>query len=211
MNEFVEVKASNKSIGQRKAVMGVGINDASYITKQIISGKEFRCPYYRKWTHMIERCYSAKTQARNPSYIGATVAKEWLVFSNFKAWMVEREWKGLELDKDILAPGNKHYSPETCCFVTQALNTLLTDSGAARGLYPQGVYFDKPTEKYKSQCSYNGKQKHLGYHPTPGQASLAYRKYKHALVTKIALEQTDERIERGLMLHADLILRGVDA
>ena len=208
MNNFVEVKANAISISRRKLVLGVGINDSDYITDRTINGKRMTCPFYVKWKSMLDRCYSDKHQAKNPTYIGATVADEWLTFSNFKAWMSTKAWKGMELDKDIIKPGNKHYSSDNCCFVTRELNRLLNNNDASRGDCPKGVYFKKETSKYESYCNYNGKRKHLGYHATPEAASLVYRKYKHALVTKIAIEQTDERVEHGLMLHAALILKG---
>ena len=159
---------------------------------------------------MLKRCYCDKYQANSKNYIGTTVCYEWLTFSNFRKWMEAEEWKGLELDKDIVKPGNKQYSPETCCFVPKAMNTLLTDSSAARGDHPQGVCFKKETNRYQAYCNYKGKKKYLGYHSTPEEASLAYRRYKANLVAEIAFEQADERIERGLMLHTDLILRGVN-
>ena len=208
MREFIEIKANAISIGNRTLVSGYGINDSDYQTKIIINGKRVECPVYRKWHSMLNRCYSDKYQARYPTYIGATVCKDWMTFSVFKDWMEKQDWQGKELDKDIIVAGNRMYSPDTCCFVPRALNLLLTDRGATRGDYPQGVSFDKWHEQYKAYCSYEGKQKHLGYHSAVEGASTVYRKYKHALVRKIASEQTDPRIMRGLVIHADLILRG---
>ena len=206
MIDFVEVKANARSIWLRGSVFGIGTNDADYQTQSKNNGKKTTCPYYRKWVGMLERCYSVKYQARRPTYIGATVAEEWLLFSTFKQWMETQDWEGLELDKDILVAGNKHYSPSTCCFVPRELNQLLNDRGASRGALPRGVYLN--SGKCRAQCSYKGKIKHLGYHSTPKAASLAYRKYKHAIVRKIASEQSDPRIMRGLVIHADLILSG---
>ena len=123
--------------------------------------------------------------------------------------MQEQDWEGLELDKDIISPGNNIYSPETCCFIPKPLNALLTDRKAARGEHPRGVIFNKSAGKYQSSCGFRGKSKHVGMYSTSEAASLAYRKYKHALVRQIASEQIDPRIMRGLVIHADLILRGV--
>ena len=208
MSGFMEVKANAGSIGRRKLVFGVGINDANYIIDLPINGKRMACPFYRKWADMLKRCYSDKYQARHPTYIGVTVCEEWLTFSVFKTWMEKQDWEGNELDKDLIIPRNKHYSPKTCCFISRALNALLTDSGAIRGDLPQGVCFYKPTGKYLASCKHNGKSKHLGYYLTPEEASLAYRRFKANLVAEIAFEQEDERIEHGLMLHAALILKG---
>ena len=206
MNEFVEIPANARSIGRRKLIYGYGINDAGYLTKQIVDSKEVRCPYYIRWHSLLQRCYSDKYQSKYPTYVGATVCKEWLTFSVFRSWMERQEWAGLELDKDILSPGNKHYSPSMCCFVTQAVNSLLLNRGMDRGDYPQGVCFFKGA--YAARCNYRGKRNFLGYHSTPEEASLVYRKFKANLVAEIAFEQEDERIEHGLMLHAALILKG---
>ena len=53
---------------------------------------------------MLQRCYSPKNHAKNPTYIGCYVAKEWLTFSNFKAWMGSQQWQGMELDKGVISP-----------------------------------------------------------------------------------------------------------
>ena len=208
MSEFVKIKSNTCSIAKRKLVFDVGVNDAEYIVKPTINGKRVVCPFYTKWKGMLKRCYSGKYQARQPTYIGATVFEEWLIFSNFRSWMEDKNWVGMELDKDIIVPGNKHYSPETCCFVSRAINALLNDHEADRGVCPQGVSFDKCKGKYQTYCRHNGNQKHLGYHSTLEAASMTYRTYKHALIRKIAREQNDPRIMRGLVIHADLILNG---
>ena len=75
-----------------KLVSGVGINDADYEVQKytVVSGKRKRiwiCPYYITWTHMLQRCYSEKSQLKHPTYKGCTVCDEWLIFSNFKTWM----------------------------------------------------------------------------------------------------------------------------
>ena len=133
MNDFIEIKATKQSLAQRKKVYGKGINNASYLTGTVQGGRRRKCPYYTKWSSMLQPCYDDKFKEMSPTYIGATVCEEWLTFSNFKAWMEKQEWEGLELDKDIIKPGNKQYSPDACCLVPQSLNALLTDHRAARG------------------------------------------------------------------------------
>lgn len=53
--------------------------------------------------------------------------------------MLTKDWQGNQLDKDILNPGNKEYSPDNCIFVTQDINLLLNSRAKCRGKYPQGV------------------------------------------------------------------------
>ena len=123
-------------LGQ-KLVHGVGIND--YEELITLNGKQI--PEYTVWAGMLKRCYSPKWLEQRPTYKGCTVADEWLYFSNFKQWLDDNGYKPNvhHIDKDILIPGNKIYSPSTCLLVTLAINNLLTDRGNARGSYPMGV------------------------------------------------------------------------
>lgn len=193
----------------RKLVYGVGINDAGYaVTKYGIAevnGVRKRrqvwiCPYYRTWTAMLQRCYSKKTQERYPTYKGCTVVEEWLTFSNFKAWMEAQEWEGLELDKDLLAVGNKVYSSESCMFVTQMVNSFTIDSGATRGEWLIGVYWNKQVEKFQASCRnpFTKKLEHLGLFTCEQEAHNAWLKRKNALALELAAIQTDERVAKAL-------------
>lgn len=96
-----------------------------------------------RWRNMIRRCYSEKVLRKCPTYKDVTVCGEWKCFQNFAKWFYEnynfesmRDW---DLDKDILIKGNKSYSPETCCFVPQEINTLFLGCNSKRGEYPIGV------------------------------------------------------------------------
>ena len=122
---------------------GVGINDADYTVNPIINGRNKMCLFFSSWQGMLERSYSQRYHALNPTYKDCSVCKLWLRFSEYKKWMEAQDWEGKDLDKDILVPGNKVYSPLTCCFVSHAVNSLLLDRGRARGDYPQGVYYYK--------------------------------------------------------------------
>ena len=127
----------------QKLLQGVGINDL--YGHNILNGK--RLKFYGTWKNMIHRCYSDKFQIRYPTYIGCSVCDEWLVLSNFKEWFDANYLDGMALDKDILIPGNKIYSPEACSFVPQYINSLMTDAGASRGDLPLGVSAQKPNPK----------------------------------------------------------------
>ena len=174
MNKFIERPASKLALSRRKLVFGIGINDVEYITGCAVNGKRVMCPYYRAWTGMLKRCYSDKFQANNSTYHGCTVCKSWLVFSSFRAWMINQDWQNMELDKDIKVKGTKTYSPDTCLFISAPLNLLLNNNASRRGDYPRGVSLDKATGKFKAQIRCNNKKKHLGYHDTPKQAEKVY-------------------------------------
>ena len=206
MSSFIEMRASKKSLAFRKFIHGVGINDSSYMVSLIINGKTVHCPFYQVWWGMLGRCYSKKFQEKNPTYIGCTIAPEWLLFSNFKKWMEKQDWKLKEIDKDILIVGNKIYSPSTCIFVSSQVNSLLTNSAASRGQYPQGVSFDKDSSKYRARCSVNGKNKHLGRFNTIKEAEYEYLTFKSNLIKRTASEEEAEenpKLRDALLCHAN--------
>ena len=210
--EFPMVTASKLSLSLRKLVRGVGINDAEYKTSyRDNKGKTYKCPYYERWKSMVERGYSEKYKETRTTYKDVTICEEWHTFSNFRSWMEKQDWEGKQLDKDIILPNNKVYSPQTCVFVSSQVNTLLSDNGKSRGKYKQGVSFRKATGKFQAQCKNGaGKQKKLGYFPTEDLAYEAYVHYKYNLILKVAAEQEDIRVKNGLLLHAQLLLDTLD-
>ena len=193
-----------------KLVYGVGVNDLPYrtevrewVTKD--GGKKirktvFKCTYYTAWTHMLERCYSEKHLESHPTYIGTSVCSEWLYATEFKKWMEQQDSNGKCLDKDIIVPGNKLYSPETSAFVLEATNKFVIASDASRGEYPIGVYLFKRTGKYHAQCNnpFSEKKESLGLFSTPEEAHEAWRKRKHELAQLVAATESDPRIVEAL-------------
>ena len=137
-NSFIEIPASKQSLAQRGLVYGVGLNDAAYMTQQLVNGKRLQCPFYLKWRSMIARCYDKKYQENFPTYLGCTVCNDWLKFSAFKAWMVKQDWEGMQLDKDIRVQGNKIYGPEFCSFVTNEANSIEAHAKRFRFINPEG-------------------------------------------------------------------------
>jgi len=210
MNNFPYTPASKTSLSKRKPIFGVGINDSDYITQTKINGKLAQCPYYRAWTGILVRCYSFKYHKRQPTYIGCSVVDDWLTFSIFKSWMEKHDWQGKQLDKDLLTIGNKVYSPETCVFVDRHTNSLLSDSAAIRGDYPQGVCFQKKAGKYQATISINGKSNHLGLFTSPETAESAYKKAKAGEIERVAYLQTDFRITEALLLRADRLINSIN-
>lgn len=161
---------------------GVGINDADYpVTKyEYILGKHKQvwiCPYYEVWRSMLQRCHSYKDKIKHPCYCSATVCEEWLSFSRFKAWMESQDWFGLQLDKDILSTGSKHYSPTTCAFVPREVNNAFIVNVQRRGSYPLGVCLYKKYNNFRAQVNQGfGKgPKHLGYFDTAFEAHRAWQ------------------------------------
>jgi hypothetical protein len=149
---------------------------------------------------MLKRCYSASFHRANPSYIGCSVDPDWLTFSVFRNWMEAQDWQGKQLDKDLIAPGNKFYSPSTCRFIDQSLNLFLTDRRRARGDWPIGTSFKKSEGKFVSQCCnpFTGENEYLGLFACPESAHEAWRTAKHAHALRYADQQTDPRIAEAL-------------
>ena len=193
-----------------KLVWGVGVNDLGYrtqiqewVTKN--GGKRIRktvflCPYYVAWKNMLTRCYSKKFLESRPSYTGTTVCSEWLSATAFRKWMEQQDWQGKCLDKDIIVPGSRLYSPETCAFVLKATNSFVTANDASRGNYPIGVSLFKRTGKYIARCKnpFTGKNEHLGLFSTPEEAHEAWRKRKHELAQLVAATESDPRVVEAL-------------
>jgi hypothetical protein len=205
MSNFIEIPANKSSITRRKPVFSIGINDANYVTNPTINGKRVACPFYLRWYSMLSRCYSERIHKVRPTYIGCSVCDEWLTFSKFKVWMTKQSWEGSALDKDLIAPGNKIYHPDNCCFVSNSLNSLLNDHAAKRGKWPQGVFFDNTTKNFKAQISYDGERIKLGRYPSPDSAFSVYIKAKIEIILEAANIQTDDRISSGLRHHATLL------
>lgn len=186
--------------GKRSLVVGVGINDADYMVMDRKTG--WLCPFYRKWSSMLRRCYSKKTHKFQPTYIGTVVCEDWKLFSNFRRWMVEQDWVDKELDKDLLGDGNL-YSPDTCCFINKYVNAFMTDRSNYSGVYPTGVQLTA-TGRYKSQVSaFNGKQTSLGVHDSVREAWKAWVTKKAELATILAQQETDARVAIALMNRYD--------
>lgn len=181
----------------RGLVEGVGVNDAQYCIRPRIDGNRFVCPAYIVWATMLKRAYSAKHHAKQQTYSGVKVCDEWHSLMSFREWWLDHHVDGYELDKDILSDAGV-YSPETCIFVPQWLNSFITDRGASRGELPIGVDYRKSASRFRAQCGnpMSKKQEHIGYFNTPEEAHLAWRarKLELALELKPKMDEIDGRI-----------------
>ena len=165
--------------GHSNLVQGIGINDIGCNSKTVL---------YKKWSRMLARCYDSKYHEKYPTYIKCEVCDEWKKLSRFKEWFDKNYIDGYELDKDILIKGNKLYSPDTCCFVPREINGFLTKSDNARGKFPIGVCFYKPTNKYKADICFKGVRKSLGCFTTKEEAFNAYKNKKEKYIRELATE-----------------------
>lgn len=183
-----------------KLVFGVGINDADYSVQPRI-GNQPKCPFYVKWHDMLKRCYYKKFQVSCPSYLGCSVVSEWLLFSNFKAWMENQNWEGNALDKDLLFPGNKIYGPDTCIFVSKKVNSFIVEKRINQGEFPVGASWHKASGKFVAQGTslLSGKRESLGLFSTAEDAHKAWLAHKLEKAYILAAEQLDERVAKALI------------
>lgn len=194
-----------------KLVCGIGINNADYTTSlreelPKVNGKRkyrilWACPFYKLWASMLQRCYSEKRLIKDPSYIGCSVHPDWHSFMSFRSWMIEQDWEGMELDKDILFEGNRVYGPDTCVFVDHHVNTFLINCAASRGDYPVGVHLHKECGKFVALIRdfRIKKQKYLGIFDTAEEAHQCYVLAKHGLAMDLASIQKDRRVAKALI------------
>lgn len=162
---------------------------------------------YVAWVGMVKRCYTFYDY--NPrakiNYGDCSVREDFLYFPNFIAWydkqVVQPKW---HLDKDLLVPGNRVYSPDTCIFLPRALNTFLTVRKNERGPYPLGVTIHEETGHYEAACNRDGKRIYLGVYKTPEAAFAAYKVEKEAYAKDLAerwKDQIDPRAYEALMKY----------
>ena len=174
-----------------KTVYGVGyIGEGEY--KALENGKHTKC--YNTWYHMLRRCYDEKFHERQPTYKDCKVCDEWYNFQNFGDWYEENYYKvegeRMCLDKDILVKHNKIYSPDTCIFVPERINTLFVKCDNARGESVIGTTLHQG--KYVVRCRIinpktgKSKKEHLGVYNTQEKGFEVYKYHKERNINEVA-------------------------
>ena len=142
---------------------------------------------YNTWKDMLRRCYDEKYQEKHPTYNACEVCTEWHNFQAFAEWYENNyyqiEDEVISLDKDILSKGNKIYSPETCVFVPQNINTLFTKCDKSRGNDPIGTS-KRPFGNYQVYCN-NGYGDYLGVYSTKEEAFKIYKHHKEKIIKEV--------------------------
>lgn len=143
---------------------------------------------YKIWNHIMERCYSEEYHSKYETYKDCSVCEEWHNFQNFARWYEENyyevEGERMELDKDILIKGNKVYSPETCIFVPQGINSLFIKANKLRGDLPIGVTRNRG--RLMVSFSKYGKQQVIYGFNNPIEAFNAYKEHKEEYIKEVA-------------------------
>jgi hypothetical protein len=170
-----------------KSVYGVGYLGIDYKKSTKI---------YQTWQGMLKRCYDKKYQVKFPTYICCSVDERWHNFQVFAEWFESNYRENFALDKDILVKGNKVYSPETCAFVPQEINSLFLKRKAKRGSLPIGVRAWK--NKFIAHgVNIDGKRTTLGYFDTANESFQAYKIPREHHIKRVAEKwrgKMDERV-----------------
>ena len=184
------------------SVHGVGIASTKYpSSKSGVKTKE-----YMLWHSMLERCYSDNYKKKHPTYECCEVSDKFKSYEYFYEWcnsqigFGNQDW---QLDKDLLVKGNKVYSEDSCVFIPQEINKILTKSTASRGEYLIGVCWSKTHKAFKAQVGKNkGNSEHLGLFKTELEAFNAYKVAKESFIKEQANEwkgKIDTRAYDALM------------
>lgn len=144
---------------------------------------------YSMWLGMKTRCTNPNLHVERPTYESCTFSEEFSDFSTFHKWCTKQKGYGekdklgkpWQLDKDLILIGNKIYSPETCVFLPQEINSFIIVRNKTSTL-PLGV--TSVSGKFQSACSDN----YLGLYSTPGEAFSAYRTFKEAQAKILAFQ-----------------------
>ena len=199
-----DIKSGGVKDPYSPSVFGVGVVGTKYLIRvNGILTKE-----YELWVHMLQRCYSTTLKKQRPTYEGCEVSDNFKSYEYFYEWCHNQTGFGndsWQLDKDLLIKGNKIYSENTCIFLPQEINKVLTKSTVSRGEYLIGVCWDKAKNAFKAQVSKNkGKSEYLGLFNTELEAFNAYKQAKESFIKEQANKwksQIDERAYEALMKY----------
>ncbi|QOE32309.1 DNA binding protein [Klebsiella phage Muenster] len=204
--------------GSKKSdlVHGFGINDIHRDSK--LDSDYYRC--YGIWVGFLRRCYSNNRSLKNISYTNTVVCDEWKYYSNFKIWYYNNYIEGYQIDKDVIGGTLDIYSPETCAFIPNLINSCIIDGNRKDKSTPIGVSLSiyKNNVKYRTCITKYGKQlKNFGLYDNPYDAhkiwQIEKRNYLLELIDKYSNDVVPEVIQ-GLQRRVDIlnndILNGIE-
>lgn len=188
-NTYSNFKSGSVKNPYDPTVSGIGFVGVGKHKTYVSQNVSLHSECYVHWFNMIKRCHDSKWSEMYPAYYGiSTVCNEWLNFQNFAEWYESHKYpvnERLHIDKDILYPGNKIYSPSTCILVPQRINELFCISTRKKDGLPQGIRKTK-TGYSVSYCSEN-----LGIAKTYDEACARYSLAKTNKIIEVANEYKD--------------------
>ncbi len=132
------------------AFYNIGYNSGKYgyAATEKVGGKWINLKRYTVWSSMIKRCYSEELVV----YQDVTVDPVWHDYQDFAVWWENqpphRHEDNWQLDKDIINPSARAYSPDNCRLVPTHVNVLIKKM-ADRG-YTQGVNYHKRDKAFRA-------------------------------------------------------------
>jgi len=148
--QYSHVKRGVVKYPYHPVIAGVGyVGVGDYPVKR--EGKHTKA--YTAWRLMLLRCYDPVTIATCPTYADVEVCSEWRNYQNYAAWYTGNYVEGWQVDKDLLSGQRKVYSPKTCIFIPQALNTFLANVKGNNKSGCPGVSFVQSKQKYAVHIS----------------------------------------------------------
>lgn len=197
------VNESSKSL-----IFGLGVNDMFHESKE----NQIHTKSYSVWRNLLSRTISPMSQ-RQEKYKDCTICEEWLTFSNFKKWFDDNYVEGYNIDKDIIVPNNRHYSPDTCCFVPPEINTLFTKRVNKKSELPLGVH--RNNDGFRATVRHNGKVIACKTFSTIQEAESFYLKNKKKTIEDIATEyfkdgKITQRVFESIMNYPCIELRNLN-
>ena len=189
---FDHIKSGEIKDPYSPSVFDVGIVGTNY--PATVNGRITK--EYSRWHSMLQRCYSDTFKKKYPTYEGCEVSDNFKSYEYFYEWCQKQigfnneDW---HLDKDLLVKGNKVYSEDSCVFLPQEINKILTKRTTSRGEYLIGIYWSKTSKAFKAQVGKNkGGRECLGYFKTELEAFNAYKTAKESYIKEQANEWKDE-------------------
>jgi hypothetical protein len=125
---LVDLKRNNTICYHQGGYYQLATGKKNDMPKGWINQSKLNQRIYDMWKAMLART-TEKYWDKYPCYTGTTVDDRWRILSNFvndikeldgyDKWIIS-SGKRMMLDKDTIINGNKHYSKDTCCFITHA-------------------------------------------------------------------------------------------
>lgn len=175
-----EIKHKTVSNPYFKSIYGVGfLGEGKYKSYS----KE-----YSVWYSMFCRVYDSTYQKKFPTYKNISICNEWHNFQNFAKWCEDNYPYNIknirfELDKDWLQQNieDKIYSPTTCVFLPQSVNSFLTNIKASNSSNYTGVTWMSKINKWQVTCSIfmESKSKYLGVYSDKYEAYKVYMDFRN--------------------------------
>lgn len=158
-------------------IYGVGYLGLGEFKTHITTSTKVISKEYNVWRGMIRRCYDEEKLKQFPSYRDCSVHPEWHNFQNFAKWYTSHKYydTDYELDKDLLVPNNRIYTPDTCTLIPKELNLLFLEGAQSKTGLPLGITMSSDgSNRFQVRLSMNGKRKHIGYYHCIEKAKHAY-------------------------------------